>query len=58
MGEPQPKVESLVSEVLRYNQGYFGKFPPNLNTVSKIWIDKRIIQNQDGVIIYIWPQFF
>ena len=28
MGEPQPKVESLVSEVLRYNQGYFGKFFP------------------------------
>ena len=30
MGESQPKVESLVSEVLRYNQGYFGKFPPKL----------------------------
>ena len=28
MGEPQPKVESLVSEVLRYNQGYIGKFSP------------------------------
>ena len=30
MGEPQPKVESLVSEVLRYNQGYFSKFSPKL----------------------------
>ena len=30
MGEPQPKVESLVSEVLRYNQGYFGKFSSKL----------------------------
>ena len=30
MGEPHPKVESLVSEVLRYNQGYFGKFSPKL----------------------------
>ena len=30
MGVAQPKVESLVSEVLRYNQGYFGKFTPKL----------------------------
>ena len=30
MGEPQPTVELLVFEVLRYNQGYFGKFSPKL----------------------------
>ena len=34
MGEPQPKVESLVSEVLRYNQSYFGKFSPKLEHIK------------------------
>ena len=29
-----------------------------MNTIGEIWIDKRIVQTQNGVIINAWPQFF
>ena len=33
-------------------------FPPHMNTIGEIRIDKRIVQTQNGVIINAWPQFF
>ena len=43
MDVPQPKFESLFFVVLLYNQGYLYKFSANMNTIDKIWIDKRIV---------------